>query len=168
MTDVREIIRHPAYYHFRFSKFALYNDICLLHVAELTVARYGRLLAVDHLTMIGLPAKYVGGGLTAPNIRNRTGALQVGEAVISSCGEDVTVNIHVMCVTPKCSTRKQTAYRGDSGGPLMFEGHIIGVCSYGRKSRFVPTSVFAPVSPYIDWIYNVMQKYEENSTKVQK
>lgn len=158
LVGIRKIIRHPRFFISRERGLDTANDICLLHVEDMDGAHYGRLLAVDHLTMVGLAVKYVGGGATAQPVGDSLRPLQVGEGAIKSCDKDDGKQIQAICVIPKCSEAEHSPWHGDSGGPLVFEGKIVGVASYAR--RYLPRAVFSPVSSYIDWINIAMQAVE--------
>lgn len=163
-TEGLEMITHPSYRWLSADggKEDLFvnNDICLFRVDsnKITIRNYGRLSAVDRGTMIGLPVTYVGGGTTAKNPADDLfRQLQVGEATIIKCDKEMSSKSkYVICITPKCSNRMQRPWYGDSGGPLIFNGNIIGVCSYGIESDVIARSGYAPISPYTDWIYNVI------------
>lgn len=158
LVGVRQLIIHPRYFLSRDRGLWTGNDICLLHVEEMSGVAYGRLLAVDHLTMIGLPVKYVGGGTTDKPAADSLRPLQVGEGAIKPCGKEDGKQVQSICVMPKCSTVEHSPWRGDSGGPLVFEGKIVGVASYTR--RYLPRSVFTAVSSYLDWINGELRKVE--------
>lgn len=49
--------------------------------------------------------------------------------------------------------------RGDSGGPLIADGHLIGVVAWGISSSLVYPKAFMRVSEYIDWIDKTMNKF---------
>lgn len=150
---------HPG-----FSTYAFNNDIGLLQVEKLEMNSYGQLLAVDHLTMIGLPVTYVGAGST----RETKGGddalrpLQVGEAGITTCPSEVVENYYrvrqkyIICLAATTDNIFQIPFYGDSGGPLLFEDRIVGVCSIGSGKSFLNGDSYAAVSPHLTWIYNVL------------
>ncbi|PZC71637.1 hypothetical protein B5X24_HaOG212861 [Helicoverpa armigera] len=153
-TAVSEFIVHPS---FLVAGGLTGNDIALVRFSDIILPRYGRLSAVDHLTMMGLPVLYIGGGLTKKVGDDDTRQLQVGEGAIVACPAiyKELANI-LLCVGPKCSSRQDTGAKGDSGGPLFFDDRIIGVMSFGDQNPFASIVAFAPVSPYLDWINNVL------------
>uniref|UniRef100_A0A8C6QLT3 Mast cell protease 4-like n=1 Tax=Nannospalax galili TaxID=1026970 RepID=A0A8C6QLT3_NANGA len=60
-----------------------------------------------------------------------------------------------VCVGSPSKTR--SAYRGDSGGPLLCAGVAHGIVSYGRRDA-KPPAVFTRISPYVPWINKVIGK----------
>ncbi|EDM14301.1 mast cell protease 1 [Rattus norvegicus] len=55
------------------------------------------------------------------------------------------------------STRLQTAYTGDSGGPLLCAGVVHGIVSYGHPDA-TPPAVFTRIAPYVPWINTVLRE----------
>lgn len=164
LIDVHKIFTHPGFKSLKLMTHATFNDVSLLHVAGMTVKNYGTMLATDHFTLVGLPVEYVGGGLTEmfPKANNQTTPLQMGLGVIKKCHtkEDGPFPIHIMCVSPSCSAKRQSPFKGDSGGPLLFEDKIVGVSSYVKLTNYInENTVYAPVSPFIDWMSYVMTKH---------
>ncbi|XP_004647537.1 mast cell protease 1-like [Octodon degus] len=49
----------------------------------------------------------------------------------------------------------RSAYRGDSGGPLLCAGVAQGIVSYGHPNA-QPPAVFTRISPYVPWINKVL------------
>ena len=46
---------------------------------------------------------------------------------------------------------------GDSGGPLLCKGKLVGITSWGIKCT-EKAAVFTKVEPYVPWINDVMSK----------
>ncbi|XP_026745241.1 trypsin-like [Trichoplusia ni] len=150
-SSVQKIFIHPAYSKLvkpdRSTEDFLKNDISLLFVDKMTLASYGRLLAVDHLTLIGLPATYVGGGDTGSTKPgdDQLRPLQVGEGGIQPCSKTSEAS-YFICVAPKCDFLEQKLFFGDTGGPLLYNGRIIGVLSLLDQFN----SLFAAISPHLN------------------
>ncbi|XP_029806040.1 mast cell protease 4-like isoform X2 [Suricata suricatta] len=53
--------------------------------------------------------------------------------------------------------KTRSAYKGDSGGPLLCAGVAQGVVSYGRTDA-KPPAVFTRISPYVPWINEILKK----------
>ncbi|PZC86159.1 hypothetical protein B5X24_HaOG200523 [Helicoverpa armigera] len=131
------------------------NDVGLVRFNDVTLPRYGILSAVDYLTMIGLPVKYVGGGRTSKPDDDNKRALQVGEGAILSCpSEFKKTSSIIICVVPKCVSSLSPVAQGDSGGPLLENGKIIGVVATSISHN--SSNVCTPISPYLDWIYSIL------------
>ncbi|KAM4853031.1 mast cell protease 1-like [Thomomys bottae] len=62
-------------------------------------------------------------------------------------------NKYQLCVGNPSSRR--SAYKGDSGGPLMCAGVAHGIVSYGRLTA-KPPAIFTRITSYIPWIDRVM------------
>ncbi|XP_069319912.1 chymase [Eulemur rufifrons] len=52
--------------------------------------------------------------------------------------------------------KKNSVFKGDSGGPLLCAGVAQGIVSYGRKDA-KPPSVFTRISPYRRWINEILK-----------
>uniref|UniRef100_A0A9L0JWM7 Peptidase S1 domain-containing protein n=1 Tax=Equus asinus TaxID=9793 RepID=A0A9L0JWM7_EQUAS len=53
--------------------------------------------------------------------------------------------------------RKKSAFKGDSGGPLLCAGVAQGIVSYGRVDA-KPPAVFTRISHYRPWINEVLKE----------
>lgn len=146
-SKVRFYFIHPPYRRGRI-------DVSLLLVDKLGINSIARLSAVDHITMVGLPVTYVGGGMTNKSGDDQLRPLQVGEAGIVRCN-DIRVQAYAICLVSVCGKKDHSPWFGDSGGPLLYEGQIIGVCS--GKVRTQDVYRYSAVSPHMDWIFRVMQ-----------
>ncbi|XP_026741949.1 brachyurin-like [Trichoplusia ni] len=154
LKSIRKIVIHPAHID---NDYVTQNDISLILVDKLDVDSLGRLSAVDHLTMMGLPVTYVGGGVTDDPEDDDIRPLQVGEGGIVPCSKRHGFSKYVICVTQRCDNRRQRPWLGDSGGPLLYAGRIIGVTSFGAVDPVGGVDAFAAVSPHLDWIRYVME-----------
>lgn len=154
LRSVRKIFIHPAFID---NDFVTQSDLSLILVDRLDVDVLGRLSAVDHLTMIGLPVTYVGSGVTDDPEDDDIRPLQVGEGGIVSCSRRDGFSKYVICVTQRCDNRRQRPWVGDSGGPLLYAGRIIGVTSFGSTDPTGGKDAFAAVSPQLDWIRTVLE-----------
>lgn len=134
------------------------NDLSLFRIEpNLKLVRYARLSAVDRGSLLGLPVTYVGGGTTRdkndPWYEPLERPLKKGEGAIISCGNDIRMKSrHVVCINPKCDLKIQYPWYGDSGGPLIYDEQVVGVCSYVVDAGKLHQSVFVSTSPFIDWI----------------
>lgn len=163
MTEILKFVIHPSFRLLTLNNgkkdLQVENDVGLFRIHKTDFKHYGVLLAADYASLLGHPVTYVGGGLTRNKMKvdDVFRPLQVGEATIVSCDEELrSKSKYILCLAPKCSNRLQRPWYGDSGGPLLCDGNIIGVCSYGIESKVMSKMAYAPVSPYIDWIYHVI------------
>lgn len=163
MTKVLKLVIHPSFRCLTLNDgrkdLLVENDVGLFHVDKLVLKSVGVLLATDYTSLTGLPVKYVGGGMTRYQMKldDTFRPLQVGEAIIISCDEELrSISKYILCLAPKCSNKLQRTWYGDSGGPLISDGKIIGVCSYGVESDVIARMAYVPVSPYLDWISTVI------------
>ncbi|EDL36218.1 mast cell protease 4, isoform CRA_b [Mus musculus] len=62
-------------------------------------------------------------------------------------------NLQVCVGSPR---KKRSAYKGDSGGPLLCAGVAHGIVSYGRGDA-KPPAVFTRISSYVPWINRVIK-----------
>nr|XP_026261902.1 mast cell protease 4-like [Urocitellus parryii] len=62
-------------------------------------------------------------------------------------------NLQICVGNPR---KKRSAFKGDSGGPLLCAGVAHGIVSYGRTNA-KPPAVFTRISPYVPWIKRVLK-----------
>ncbi|ELW69297.1 mast cell protease 1 [Tupaia chinensis] len=62
-------------------------------------------------------------------------------------------NLEICVGNPK---KIRSAYKGDSGGPLLCAGVAQGIVSHGRFDA-KPPAVFTRISPYVPWINKILQ-----------
>ncbi|XP_026745240.1 chymotrypsin-1-like [Trichoplusia ni] len=166
-VPVIETFLHPSYCVFSTNggknDIIVNNDVGLFRSENVPKKSYAVLLATEYSTLVGLPVVYVGGGRTKmePDYMDAFRPLQVGEATIINCDEKMrSKSKFVICLAPKCSNRLETIWYGDSGGPLIYDGKIIGVASYIIEHKIIKRMGYAPVSPYVDWISSVMNGHK--------
>ncbi|KAI5644410.1 trypsin domain-containing protein [Phthorimaea operculella] len=191
-SKIRKSILHSDYFHYND---VLKNDIALLLIDPINGLPVGRLSAIDYKYFIGYAVTYVGAGGTysLSSLLNEEIAeidmvegedeirpLQTGEAVVVPCDKAKALFRVVypgICLHSKCSNRNQNVIPGDSGGPLLYKGRIIGVASVAgsgiidrdvgdttlRRDIGEGGSVYTAVSPYLDWINEVITN-EKNCT----
>ncbi|XP_026745228.1 trypsin-like [Trichoplusia ni] len=160
-VPIMETFNHPAYkdlVHANGQVTFMIHDIALFRSENVPVKAHAVLLAADYSTLIGLPVVYVGGGRKFLWVFNKLNPqpLQLGEATIINCDEIMKkVSKHTICLAPKCSKTYQTNLYGDSGGPLIYDGKVIGVASSAKLCK-IAKMAYTPVSPYLEWIYRVV------------
>lgn len=143
------------------------NDIALVKTKTMELS-YGKLSAVDFRTLIGQSATAVGfGNLHADGVvassRLLKKPLQKVKVVIKTC-EPIYPIMPNLCLTPRCGQRASLC-SGDSGGPVIHASGIVGVnaqgpleCGLAQVRRSIGLPFITPVSPYIDWIRDVISK----------
>lgn len=161
-SKILEIFLHPHYvYSYNNDQMDL-NDIALVRVRSLLMDNYGQLLATDYLALLGHEVTFIGGGQTQK--RGFTDSddmqpLRIGKGVLMTCDSSFMqkISFPLICVAPKCEKRKQTAWYGDAGAPLIHNNKIIAVLV-----TITPTVVtaYVPISPYLHWIYNVIETHK--------
>ncbi|PZC77684.1 hypothetical protein B5X24_HaOG200474 [Helicoverpa armigera] len=174
-VEIAEMITHPSYRLLIRMKgrhdIIVSNDVALFRLQKtVRLPRYARLSSVDRDTLMGRPAIYIGGGARRIDGFNPLqGALQKGEGVIVPCDTAMKrVSKYVICTASKCSKRAQRIYYGDSGGPLIMDGQVVGVCSYVMEHGTVTSSGYAPVSCYLDWIYSVIHSRDSGEPRTKR
>ncbi|CAH1647349.1 unnamed protein product [Spodoptera littoralis] len=158
---------HPAYRLFNLDEhpdLIVDNDISLFRIEpSLKLSRYARLSSLDRGSLGGLPVVYIGGGKTNNTSSRRVEqfnmyTLKKGEGVIVACNKYMTTKSkHILCISPKCDVYLQSPWHGDSGGPLIYNDQVVGVCSFGSIKGRIIQNAFVPISPYINWISDVIQ-----------
>ncbi|GLV37262.1 uncharacterized protein CBL_01909 [Carabus blaptoides fortunei] len=64
---------------------------------------------------------------------------------------------YMMCTLTK---KGEGSCKGDSGSPLLLDGRIAGISSWGKKCGYGNPNVYTRVEYFIDWVYKTL---EENS-----
>ncbi|XP_053604274.1 mast cell protease 3-like [Plodia interpunctella] len=163
-SKILEQIVHPSYIE---SDIAIVIDIALVRIEGLTKHSLGRLHGADFKTLIGRAVRFAGFGMTYHSYdfgpapydelwdKDEKRELQVGEGVIFEVEE-------LIAVAPKCTDIRHSPYFGDSGGPLIVDGKIVGVLAlliydYMASGRYIDEKhpdhyYYIPVSPYLNWI----------------
>ncbi|XP_004402076.1 PREDICTED: mast cell protease 1-like, partial [Odobenus rosmarus divergens] len=149
--EVSEQIIHPNY-----SSFTKLNDMLLKVPAKLTHA-IGTISLLTWSTFIspGRMCRAAGWG--------RTGVMEVVSDTLRevklrlmdtrACNLYFFYNHNLqICVGNPRKTR--SAYKGDSGGPLLCAGVAQHIVSYGLEDA-KPLSVFTRISPYVPWINKI-------------
>lgn len=151
-ADVRRIIKIIIYpmYRERSTFASAINDIAMLLIEKTILQRYGVLSGVDYASLMGLPVRYAGFGITSNDMTDsakiRRTPLQIGVGAIAPCTS--ITSSPLLCVAPPCLKKGLTPLGGDSGGPLFVDNKIVGVLKAISRGRFSTT----PVSVYLDWI----------------
>ncbi|XP_001369716.1 chymase [Monodelphis domestica] len=154
--DVKHQIPHPEYNSWR-----ILNDIMLLKLEEkvnLTLA-VGPLPIPSELNPIGhgRVCRAAGWGRTGVRAPGSDTLQEVKLRLMdpANCKHYFHFDQkRQLCVgNPK---KIQSAFKGDSGGPLICSGVAQGIVSYGRHDA-EPPAVFTRISYYRDWINQVLK-----------
>ncbi|XP_060031248.1 mast cell protease 4-like [Erinaceus europaeus] len=155
--EVAEQIVHP-----RYNPFTNLNDIMLLKLqrkAEMTRA-VGTVPLPTRSTFVP-PGRmcWVAGwgqtGVTKPvSDALREVKLRLMEAKACKRYLFYNHNLQICVGSPRI---RRSAYKGDSGGPLLCAGVAQGIVSYGRGDA-KPPAVFTRISPYVSWIHKVLKR----------
>ncbi|XP_039110601.1 mast cell protease 4-like [Hyaena hyaena] len=155
--EVSEQIVHPNY-----NFFTNLNDIMLLKLqtrAKLTHA-VGTISLPTRSTFIppGRMCRAAGWGRTGvmEPVSNtlREVKLRLMDAEACSHYMFYTHKLQICVGNPR---KTRSAYKGDSGGPLLCAGVAQGIVSYGRTDA-KPPAVFTRISPYVPWINKILKK----------
>lgn len=150
----RKYYRHERYYY-------AVNDLALIKIQDVIMRSYGKLSTKYYKSILGLPIKCLSFGLTIVEKKNSKNVWELQNDVADTFRTEGAVVVckdeHVrygpgICTAPRCHL-KWNSTNGDSGGPLIFHNHIVGVCS--RKSS-QPVERYTPVSLYLGWLKKVM------------
>jgi hypothetical protein len=135
------------------------HDIGLLLIKPINDVEVAKIYGADYMSLLGLPVTRAGFGLVydehgnqIPVDENEAKPLQLAEGIIVRCDGKALIRPEI-CVASKCAKNPAQNNKGDSGGPLLINGKIAAVYS----ARFhVEIFMYTPVSPYVDWIYHVL------------
>lgn len=150
----RKYYRHERYYY-------AVNDLALIKIPDVIIRSYGKLSTKYYKSILGLPIKCLSFGLTIVEKKNSKNVWELQNDVADTFRTEGAVVVckdeHVrygpgICTAPRCHL-KWNSTNGDSGGPLIFNNHVVGVCS--RKSS-QPVERYTPVSLYLGWLKSVM------------
>ncbi|XP_005911260.2 mast cell protease 2 [Bos mutus] len=138
------------------------HDIMLLKLKEkanLTLA-VGTIPLPSHFTFIrpGIMCRVAGWGQTAVNEPASSTLQEVKLRLMEpqACSHFSAFNHNLqLCVGNPQSTK--SAFKGDSGGPLLCAGVAQGIVSYGLPNA-KPPAVFTRISPYRPWIDEVLKE----------
>ncbi|XP_055622122.1 chymotrypsin-1-like [Toxorhynchites rutilus septentrionalis] len=152
--DLEDIIQHRFYNPRRME-----NDISLLHVASQIVftSKVGQIPLGSEFIQQPLTAQASGWGQTS-HPGSLAGHLQFVNVTIISLdecrerqvfGNDAFVHENTICTS---SPQGIGMCMGDSGGPLISEGQLQGVVSWGTPCALGIPDVFSRVSSHRSWI----------------
>lgn len=161
ITKVLKTIIHPIY---QSRVFSLDYDIALLLVKSIALRTYGTLSFVDYKNLKDMPVNAISGKRSNHHGDHTMRMLRfIGS--VTDCDTELTKTLHhSLCVLPRLVQNGVRICFGDSGGPVIHEGKIVGVCSFALVKN-VTIGVFTPVSPFIHWVNDVMKKKYYSSKK---
>ncbi|XP_046961311.1 serine protease 1-like [Vanessa cardui] len=165
ISPIIKVFNHPQYNEERFG--INQNDIALFLSQNILVSQYGKISAVDYMTLVGHKVNILGFGLTNATEEK---PLQVLNGMMNSCLENEKsfedFMATLMCVVPLCGVQASIC-GGDSGGPVVHSSGIVGVNSrsFDDCSQFTTdfkntpgysASIVAMISHELDWISNII------------
>ncbi|XP_026313525.1 trypsin-7-like [Hyposmocoma kahamanoa] len=178
-SNVLKFVPHPSFKFLGDTKnvYNLENDIALLKTDPVMLPKYGRVSAVDYMSLFGFKAVVAGFGRTNYTKLNKiffastlrlNMPLQSLNVLIKRCANDISVKVYPgICLARKCG-QTVSVCAGDSGGPLIHNSQIIGVNSLAPlmdcsdkiedrlKSRHV--GIITAASPFTEWIGEVINE----------
>nr|XP_034830881.1 tonin-like [Maniola hyperantus] len=147
-------------------------DIALYKTENVIVSQYGKISAIDFMSLIGHETFLLGFGRTNGSSTERP--LQVLNVILINCDlRDSQGLVGVLCVVPRCGL-KATSCGGDSGGPLVHSSGIVGVLTggWGVCNNFDmvlhpgrASSVISMISHAIDWMSNIIANKTNGDSK---
>uniref|UniRef100_A0A8D2AZ87 Peptidase S1 domain-containing protein n=1 Tax=Sciurus vulgaris TaxID=55149 RepID=A0A8D2AZ87_SCIVU len=155
---VAEQIVHPNY-----NSFTNLNDIMLLKVLLSFLAKLTH--AVGTVPLPTRSAFIQPGRVCRTAGWGKTGVMKPGSDVLrevklrimngKACDHFQLFdhNLQICVGNPR---KKRSAFKGDSGGPLLCAGVAHGIVSYGRGNA-KPPAIFTHISPYVPWIKKILK-----------
>jgi secreted trypsin-like serine protease len=128
----------------------LSNDVTNVPLMNMDPGNFG---SVDRAK-----AQIYGYGLTNPTASEASPTLQTTELMVTnsnSCSKEYGEEFksdQMICAQGPPQNPKAATCNGDSGSPLIIEGFLVGVVSYGAPDCNNGLSVFTRVYPNLDWI----------------
>lgn len=168
-VDILLQIRHPNFQILNWPtinlNLTILNDIGLLKVEKVHIGTFAQLCSENFKIFVGSSVVFAGYGNTwnkseastiaewkDKKLKFNDSPLLLGEGVVSECTIRTPEQLSICVYSPVSSTRK-----GDSGGPLLLDGKVIGVHSGKLKDDMK----FVPVSPYLSWIQEMKSKPQD-------
>lgn len=166
-SEIISIVPHPGY---TLSESVITHDIALIETKQtMNVGAFAKLSSLDSVSVVGLQAFSVGYGLR--NVTESRTTLQVVEGMLNRCEKDVSSRYSlIVCLMPLCSAAGgASSSPGDSGGPVLHTSGVVGIASrvtlvmdvarrYLKSDKNAPVCVASLVSPYFNWISDVMRR----------
>ncbi|XP_028165056.1 trypsin-like [Ostrinia furnacalis] len=162
LKKVIKVVPHPSYKEM-IDLYYMINNIGLVLIEKIeNMSTFAKLSAIDYKTFTGVKVRYAGFGFTfghdedflSHRQKDESKPLQIGEGLTVPCSIETRIIRPLICVRPKCENKVQKSASGDSGGPLLFNGKVIAIMSGGYGVESFNT----PVSPYLDWLSDVMDE----------
>lgn len=170
MSKVQKSFVYQSYRHSAKAKSrgSLHN-IGLLLVNPVRTTKHGVLSAIDYQALSGLHGTYVGGLKSSKAeafeaYEEDYVPLEIGSGVIFRC-EPTENGPKLMCVAPRCTPTKDSYAYTYNGSPLILDTKIVGIISTSHLYPIISIR-FTPVSPYIDWIQNVINENDDQRKKI--
>ncbi|PZC80310.1 hypothetical protein B5X24_HaOG214919 [Helicoverpa armigera] len=173
ISNVLFSFTHPAYKHTRLN--TVENDIGLVQTENIPLKQYGRVSALDFITMVGQQATVAGFGLTnssdgtVDSTTKLKKPLQLLDVVVVHCKDNGLKP--ALCLARRCG-KSSGVCPGDSGGPMLHASGIVGVnsigpddlelfCSMNETGPIYDAAGVTPTSPFIDWISNTINGHDK-------
>ncbi|CAH0703114.1 unnamed protein product [Spodoptera exigua] len=139
-TKVVKTIVHPVY---KSRVFSLDYDIALLLVKPIALRTYGILSKLDFQTMKNFPVNAISGKRTNHHGDHSMRMLRfIG--IVTDCDMELMKTLeYALCVMPRLMQKGVRICFGDSGGPVLYEGKIVGVCSFALVKN-ITIGVYTP------------------------
>lgn len=165
VSKVMKAVKHPSLRSGDVNPSFTHSNLQLVLVDTIPLKRYGNVSAVDYKAITGTAVEFASLEVTYRDFEpdpakletdNVLRPLMLGQGIVTMCdseGQIGSQNSPLMCVAPTCENRFQTAWAGDSGGPLFYGGKIIGVL---QGAGNLPVIRYTAISPFVDWIYLVI------------
>lgn len=165
VKSVLKVIHPDHIAKYNQKNWTILNDIGLIKVERIPGAKLGTISAEDYRRFLDLPVLFAGFGLTWLSATSSEeqdkrkilyyNPLMIGEGVTIKCDNKNSTWHPSICVG--VGWNGSSARYGDSGGPLLHKGTIIGISSGLRiKQSGDHQMVFVPIGLYVDWIRNVI------------
>lgn len=168
-TKVLKVFRHPNYRQVFIKRDTItegiqsstVNDIAVLKTQYQLPLPVGKLSAFEFNSLLGVSVNFYGmensnctKGTLADitlrkdskkyNLQTRTGAV----ATCSAKAEGIT-----LCLATECNQSLDDKLNMLEGGPVIFSDRVVGIVS-----EIEPAITFIPVSPYLDWITQILEQ----------
>lgn len=169
-TTIKAIkqIKHPQHKMINNKEhWTVTNDIGLIKVDNIPINRWAKLSLKNYLDIKSSLVAFAGYGfiwmqrtLDSADIKKQIEAIDSTPLLVGQ-GETIECNLEVVWHPSICVDAKPEMRRiSDPGGPLVYNGRVIGIFSGSSGNKMV----FVPVSLYINWMRNVIQNKKTRTT----
>lgn len=178
-TKVLKIFEHPNYRQVFIKKdtdmegmySSTVNDIAVLKTEYNLPEPAGKLSAFEFNSLLGVSVNFYGmennnctkGALADVTLRQdgKKYILQTHTGAVATC--NVKAKGITLCLATECNRQFGEKLNMLEGGPVIFSDRVVGIVN-----EIEPAITFVPVSPYLDWITQILDQEKPRKTAIER